>query len=200
MKSEADKNSENEDNVLIERNILIDHIIMNEDKFTEQQINDHIVTFVSGYETWANALAHTMLMLAIHPEIQEKCFNEIKSVFNSKDVEIDAQSMNQLQYLDLVQKEVYRLMPTVPMILRQTLKDFELEKGMIIKKDVNFIINLYAMHRRKDIWGKDADQFNPDRFHLDNASKRHPFSYLPFSGGQRNCIGELKTKLSLLMI
>ena len=195
MKSEAAKNSENEDDSLVERNILIDHIIMNEDKFTEQQISDHIVTFVSGYETWANALAHTMLLLAIHPEIQEKCFEEIIHVFNSEDIAIDSDSMNQLQYLDLVQKEVYRLIPPVPILLRQSIKDFELDKGMNIKKDVNFLINLYVLHRRKDIWGKDADKFNPDNFLQDNASKRHPFSYLPFSGGQRNCIGKLTLNL-----
>lgn len=190
MKTETAKNTENEDDASLERNILIDHIIMNEYKFTEQQIHDHIVTFVSGYETWANALAHTILLLAMHPEIQDKCFEEINSVFHSEAIEIDTDSMNQLQYLDLVQKEVYRLMPTVPILLRQVLKDFELDKGMLIKKDVNFMINLYALHRRKDIWGQDADKFNPDNFLLDNASKRHPFSYLPFSAGQRNCIGK----------
>ncbi|CAO1383612.1 unnamed protein product [Diamesa hyperborea] len=186
LRTQGGKNSENDD--MVERNILIDHILLNEDKFTDQQINDHVVTFVSGYETWANALAHTMLLIAIHPEVQEKCFDEINSVFSSKDIEIDSVSMNQLQYLDMVQKEVYRLMPTVPIVLRQTTEDFELEKGLVIPKNVNFLINLYAMHRRKDIWGEDADKFNPDNFLPENANKRHPFSFIPFSGGQRNCI------------
>ena len=190
MRSQA-KNSENKNGDVVERNILIDHIILNEDKFTEQQINDHVVTFVSGYETWANALAHTMLLIAIHPEVQAKCIEEINCVFSSKDIEIDAESMNQLQYLDMVQKEVYRLMPTVPIVLRQTREDFELEKGLVIPKNVNFMINLHALHRRKDIWGEDANKFNPDNFLPENANKRHPFSFLPFSGGQRNCIGKL---------
>lgn len=189
MKSQVDKNNENGD--MVDRNILIDHILLNEDKFTDQEINDHIVTFVSGYETWANALAHTMLLIAIHPEIQEKCFEEINCVFSSKDIEIDSVSMNQLQYLDMVQKEVYRLMPAVPIVLRQTRDDFELDEGLVVPKNVNFVINLYALHRRKDIWGEDADTFNPDNFLPENVNKRHPFSFIPFSSGKRNCIGKL---------
>ena len=199
LKLQAGQTSENENGDIVERNILIDHILLNEDKFTDQEINDHIVTFVSGYETWANALAHTMLLIAIHPEIQAKCFEEISCVFSSEDIEIDAASMNQLQYLDMVQKEVYRLMPTVPIVLRQTREHFELEKGVVIPKNVNFVINLYALHRRKDVWGEDADKFNPDNFLLENANKRHPFSFLPFSSGQRNCIGKLYYISSILL-
>lgn len=199
LKSQADKNSENENSEMVERNILIDHILLNEDKFTDQEIHDHIVTFVSGYETWANALAHTMLLIAIHPDIQEKCFDEINCVFSSKDIEIDAVSMNQLQYLDMVQKEVYRLMPVVPIVMRQTRDDFELEKGLVVPKNVNFIINLYALHRRRDVWGAEADTFNPDNFLPENANKRHPFSFIPFSSGQRNCIGKLDTTITLIV-
>ena len=191
MKSQAKKNSDIENDDMIERNILIDQILLNEDKFTEKEIEDHVLTFVSGYETWANALAHTMLLLAIHPEIQKKCVDEINGVFHSKDIEIGAESMNQLQYLDMVQKEAYRLLPTVPIVLRQVRENFELKQGLVIPKNVHFMINLYALHRRKDVWGEDADKFNPDNFLPEKANNRHPFSFLPFSSGQRNCIGKL---------
>lgn len=57
-----------------------------------------------------------------------------------------------------------------------------------------FSLNLILFHfigikQRADIWGEDAEEFNPDHFLPENVSKRHPFSFLPFSGGPRNCIG-----------
>lgn len=62
--------------------------------------------------------------------------------------------------------------------------EYELPPGLTL------IINFFTLHRRKDIWGEDADKFNPDHFLPENVEKRPAYSFLPFSGGQRNCIGE----------
>jgi len=62
--------------------------------------------------------------------------------------------------------------------------EFEIPAG------ITFIINFYTLHRRPDIWGDDAEEFNPDHFLPEFVEKRHPYSFLPFSGGQRNCIGK----------
>lgn len=179
------------------RNILIDHIILNQEKFTPEEIKDHILTFVSGYETWANGLAHTILLLAMHPDVQEKCIDEINSVNESDDVELNYESLNELQYFDRVLKESLRLLPTVPMVLRQTLEEFEIQQGVSIPKDVNVLINFFALHRQPEIWGENADKFDPDNFLPEISAKRHPFSFLPFSAGQRNCIAYRYSMLSL---
>lgn len=62
---------------------LIDQILQNHEKFSSHEILDHILTFVSGYETWGLALANAMLMLAIHSKIQQKLFDEIDKVIKS---------------------------------------------------------------------------------------------------------------------
>jgi len=60
---------------------------------------------------------------------------------------------------------------------------------VILPKGTNIVINLYALQRKREIWGEDADQFRPERFHATNeANERH--NYLPFAGGIRTCIGE----------
>lgn len=51
-------------------------------------------------------------------------------------------------------------------------------------------IFLLAPCQRRDIWGDDAEQFNPDHFLQENVQNRHPFAFLPFSTGPRNCIGK----------
>jgi cytochrome P450 family 4 len=171
------------------RNILIDHIILNEEMFTKEEIRDHILTFVSAYETWGNALAHTMLMLAIHPDVQDRLHEEINQIVSCDENLKNLEMINSINYLDLVLKEVFRMLPTVPTIQREVLEDFEIEPGLVIPKEVILTINIYGLHRRKEIWGENADDFIPERFLPENSANRHQFAYLPFSCGPRICIG-----------
>lgn len=62
------------------------------------------------------------------------------------------------------------------------------------------MIHLFNLHRRKDIWGEDAHQFNPDRFLPENEEKRPPNCFLPFSTGLRDCIGKEYSLLAIRTI
>ena len=59
----------------------------------------------------------------------------------------------------------------------------------VVKKGSTIGIYIYSVHTNPDIWGPDADKFNPDNFLPDNVATRHPYSFIPFSAGPRNCIG-----------
>ncbi|XP_065073957.1 cytochrome P450 4C1-like [Ochlerotatus camptorhynchus] len=168
--------------------------------FSDQEISDHVYTMiVAGNETSATQLAHTCLLLAMNPDVQEKAYQEVQQVITSSDMFVDTDTLKQLVYVEAVLKEAMRLIPVAPLIARENIRDIELD-GHRIPKGTVFLMNIYALHRRSDIWGLDSERFNPDRFLGDEARRRHPFAHLPFSGGPRGCIGYRYAMMSLKIL
>ncbi len=170
--------------------IFVDQLICNEEKFTEASIRDNLaLLLLAGFETTANQAAHTILMLAMHPEVQEKVYREINDVFGSNDVEFSGEVLNTLKYLDQVVRETMRMFPIIPMISRQLHDDMVLD-GHKIPSGTIIFMNIAALHRRKDIWGENSDEFDPEHFSIENSAKIHPYAFIPFSAGKRNCTGQ----------
>lgn len=78
-----------------------------------------------GYETTATTLSFIMLMLAMHPECQERVYDECKSVNVSAGEDISNEDVVHLKYLDMFIKETMRLFPAVPYLTRTTTSDIE---------------------------------------------------------------------------
>ena len=57
-------------------------------------------------------------------------------------------------------------------------------------------INVWGIHHSKQVWGDDVEQFRPERFEPSEARGRHPFAFLPFSAGKRNCIGKVGARVA----
>ncbi|KAJ6635266.1 Cytochrome P450 4c21 [Pseudolycoriella hygida] len=179
---------------------LIDHLVRNEEKFTSKEILDHILNFIGAYEILGNTMSHMLLLIAMHPEVQERLYESIqKSIKSDEDVRNSA-IIKQIELLDLVVKEATRLMPGVPLVMRDVNNDFEIEPGLVIPKGVKLVVSFYALHRHRDVWGNDAEEFKPERFCEENASSRFLFSFLPFSGGIRICVGNKYSNMALKII
>ncbi len=96
--------------------------------------------------------------------------------------------LKELKYTLWAIKEAMRLYPPVFFISRETNEELELD-GCLIPKGVRVGIDIRAIHRQSDTW-ENPDKYDPLRFHPSNCEDRDPYAYVPFSGGQRNCIGQ----------
>ncbi|XP_017040992.1 probable cytochrome P450 313a3 [Drosophila ficusphila] len=160
---------------------------------------------IAAFETTGLTVRHTLLLLAMFPEYQEIAFEELKELFPTAGYfDVDYEDLQKMVFLDRVLNETLRLMPSVPISARETIRDFRLSNGVVIPKGVNFGVDIFNIHRNPDYWGPDPGKFNPDNFLPDNVRDRHPYAFIPFSKGKRNCIGwrygVLSAKLALAKI
>ncbi|XP_075970994.1 cytochrome P450 4d2-like [Anticarsia gemmatalis] len=162
-----------------------------------------LVLVLAASDTSAAGAAYTTLMLAKHPDVQEKVYQELREVFGDSDRPVTAEDLPRLKYLDAVLRETLRLYPPVPVIVRHVHKDVTLPSGVTLVEGCGLLINFWAIHRNPKYWGEDAEQFRPERF-IDTPLT-HPAAFMPFSHGPRACIGyqyammSMKTALASLL-
>ncbi len=134
-------------------------------------------------------MAYTILLLAMHPEHQERVFNELKTILPSKDIPITSEHIVQLTYLELCIKESLRLFPVVSLMAKNVKTGSVNLGGYEVHSGVTIVIGVNRIHRKLKYWGPDANKFDPTRFLPENFSKVPRFAYIPFSEGSRNCVG-----------
>jgi len=142
-------------------------------------IADAWIFFLAGHDTTASQLTSTLYVLSKYPEIQEKIYEEIQKIDENSTME----DYSALKYTNNVVSESLRMYPPVGAISKIALKDTEFN-GIKIPEKTICIMNFLALHNQTKSWS-DSDQFNPDRFNGQVVTG----SYLPFSLGQRKCIG-----------
>lgn len=173
--------------------VLIDKLLQlfYDGHFEEKIIKEQIETvIIAGNETSALTISYVILLLAMHPDIQDRVFEELRSVYDSQTEDSTYAQVQKLPYLDSVLKEGMRLFPVAPFIVRTVCADVQLS-NCTVPKDAIVMMSLFNLQRNEKIWGPNADEFDPDNFLLtERVCGRHPYSFLPFSGGPRNCIGK----------
>ncbi|KAH9949310.1 cytochrome P450 [Amylocystis lapponica] len=165
---------------------------------------------LAGQETTANTLAWCLMELANHPDYQARLRTELRArekiIQDRGETYFTAPDLEAMPYLQAVLRETLRLYPAVYHNFRQSIKEDVLPlskpittlSGKVvtevpIREGLRLVLSVAAYNRNKDLWGEDADEFNPERW-LSSKGPRGPTvgvwsNLLSFAGGVRACIG-----------
>lgn len=169
--------------------LLLD-VHLNNQTFTEEDVREEVDTFAfEGHDTTSMGMSWALYLIGLYPEVQNNIHEELDRIFGT-DVErpVCVEDLKEMEYLERVLKESQRLYPSVPFFSRKIHKDFELH-GYRITKGSTVVVNNYLLHRNPEAF-PNPEKFDPDRFLPERCVGRNPFSYVPFSAGPRNCIGQ----------
>ncbi|XP_077969274.1 uncharacterized protein LOC120344841 [Styela clava] len=153
-------------------------------------IQEEVDTFMfEGHDTTAAAMSWALQLIGSHPEVQKKLQDEVDRVMgDDENKQLTMEDIRKLEYLELVIKESLRMFPSVPMFGRTTSHDCVLD-GHHVPAGTECILFTQVINRNSKNWSHPTT-FDPERFTTENSDGRHPYMYLPFSAGPRNCIGQ----------
>ncbi|XP_040216484.1 cytochrome P450 4B1-like [Rana temporaria] len=171
---------------------------------SDEDLRAEVDTFMfEGHDTTASGVSWTLYCMAIYPEHQNKCREEIRELLGGRNT-LEWDDLGRMPYTTMCIKESMRLYPPVPGVGRQLTSPVTFPDGRSLPKDSIVFMNIYIMNRCPSIWD-DPEVFDPLRFSPENSSGRSPHAFVPFSAGSRNCIGqnfamnELKVALALTL-
>ncbi len=161
------------------------------ERLDDVNIRHQILTFlVAGHETTSGALSFAMYYLSRNPDVLAQAQAETDEILGADpDVEPTFEQVPKFRYLRRVLDESLRLWPTAPAFTRSPRAELTLSTGHRMRPEDWAIIILPMVHRDPEVWGDDADQFDPDRFSPERSRGRAPHVYKPFGTGERSCIG-----------
>ena len=156
-------------------------------RMTDAQVRDEAVTlFLAGHETTANALTWTWYLLSQNPEVEARLYEEVDAVLQSRIPTVA--DLPRLAYTEMTLAESMRLFPPAWIVGRRALSDYEVGGYAIPRRSI-VVASQWVTHRDPRYF-PDPERFDPERFRPEAKAARPKFSYFPFGGGPRVCIGE----------
>lgn len=159
------------------------------------ELKNQILTLLfGGHGTLTSALASFCLLLAQHPEVLSRCRAEQLQLGTSE--KLTQQDLREMKYLDQVLQEVLRLIPPVGGGFRKVIQTCQFN-GIEFPEGWSVIYEISFTHLDTSVYTQ-PELFQPERFNSNQVeSHNKPFSYIPFGGGLRECIGKEFARLEM---
>jgi len=159
------------------------------ERLSAENVRRQVITFlVAGHETTSGALSFALHYLSRHPEIAARARAEVDAVWGDAEVP-GYDQVAKLRYVRRVLDEALRLWPTAPAFAREAREDTVLADDHPIRRGGWALVLTALLHRDPEVWGSDAERFDPDRFDPKAVRSRAPHTFKPFGTGARACIG-----------
>ncbi len=153
----------------------------------DTQLRDELTTMLlAGHETTANALAFCWYLIAKHPHVEARLHAEIDGVLGGRAPE--EKDVALLPYTRMVFAEAMRLFPPAWLLGRIAIEEHD-ARGYTLPSGSLVVLSPWAVQRNRAYF-PDPDRFDPDRWTPERLAARPRFSYFPFGGGSRGCLGE----------
>lgn len=168
----------------------------------QRLLRDNVMSFLlAGHETTANGITWAFYELGRHPNMRQRVLEEAERVLVGETVTYD--QVKQLSFTSQVVSETLRLYPPVWTMSRQMVGDdiIPLEDGRTLRapKGSTIMLCAYSIHRRERYWD-DPESFLPERFRPGQEKTRPRYSWIPFGGGPRLCIGFKLAELESILV
>ncbi|MFD9094606.1 cytochrome P450 [Streptomyces collinus] len=159
------------------------------ERLSAENVRKQVITFlVAGHETTSGALSFALYYLARHPDVAARARAEVDRVWGDTAAP-GYDQVAKLRYVRRVLDESLRLWPTAPAYAREARRDTVLAGEHPMRRGAWALVLLPMLHRDREVWGEDAERFDPDRFEAAAVRTRPPHTFKPFGTGARACIG-----------
>ncbi|MGW0601309.1 cytochrome P450 [Streptomyces sp. NPDC002776] len=159
------------------------------ERLSAENVRRQVITFlVAGHETTSGALSFALYYLARHPDVAARARAEVDRVWGDTD-RPGYDQVAKLRFLRRVLDESLRLWPTAPAFAREAREDTVLAGEHPMRRGAWALVLTPMLHRDPEVWGADAERFDPDRFDPKAVRSRPPHAFKPWGTGARACIG-----------
>ncbi|NDZ74687.1 cytochrome P450 [Streptomyces sp. SID10362] len=159
------------------------------ERLSPENVRRQVITFlVAGHETTSGALSFALHYLARRPDVAARARAEVDRVWGGTEAP-GYEQVAKLRYVRRVLDESLRLWPTAPGFAREAREDTVLGGAYPMRRGAWALVLTGMLHRDPEVWGPDAERFDPDRFDAKAVRARAPHTFKPFGTGARACIG-----------
>ncbi|WP_328500163.1 cytochrome P450 [Streptomyces sp. NBC_00457] len=159
------------------------------ERLSPENVRRQVITFlVAGHETTSGALSFALHYLSRHPEVAARARAEVDRVWGGSEAP-GYDQVAKLRYVRRVLDESLRLWPTAPAYAREARQDTVLAGEHPMRRGAWALVLTPMLHREPEVWGADAERFDPDRFDATAVRSRPAHTFKPFGTGARACIG-----------